>query len=446
LKDNIENKRTLGVIIDEGFHSFKKYVLSDFVHKLSRDFNIIFISHKIHSDVINKFLVKTGFSILYIDHFDYVQSQKKIEIYNRSVRDSWMINNEFGSFHNYRKINKKNLKSLLIGNEYFKIILEKITLFYNKNVYYDFLLSKIFKDYSITDILSTNSLSTFSKVTMITANREKLKTWFLINSWKDLYVNNFLSFDFLDGLFVWDKKMKKDYISHMSYLNPKKIYVTGNPTFDIYLKDTSIKNKTYYSEKYNINHKAKWVLFSMMPPGLYNNEINIVKFIGFHLLKHFSEQELVIIVRKNPNHDENDFVNQDIPKNTRIADHYCTYDKDTGIIVQSIEGEEEWVDLVKISDMNISVPSTVTNEFLLFNKTVLNIAFDEHGEPNEKITQHFESGFYKPLFTSNHNVIKCNTINDLLDNIKRLMISKIHKKSGPLFSSSGDKICDIIKN
>jgi hypothetical protein len=98
----------------------------------------------------------------------------------------------------------------------------------------------------------------------------------------------------------------------------------------------------------------------------------------------------------------------------RIVEHFCSFDKVNDLIVQSAEGEAEWLDLLQHCAMNLSVPSTVSLEFLTLNKPILNIAYNSKGEIDSRINQFFEAGFYFPLFETD-SVVKINYPNELIN-------------------------------
>lgn len=413
----MNSKKTLGIILEFGFHDIKKFIHSGFAQKLSQYYNIVWLSLDKGSIEFDAYFKNTGFPLVYLNPKDFLDNHSITESRNQSVRRHWMKIKNVGSFHNYSNIGAKTFMSYFLGNGLVKTYYERKTLKEVKERYFSKILADIFEKYEVETLLGINFSSSFVKSAYLTGNQKKIKTWYLVNSWKDLYTNNFIPFDFLDGIFVWSEQMKKDYMYHMPYLNPGKIHISGNPTFDILRTSKPCHPRSYYSQKYGISEKAEWLLYTMMPPGLVNNEIDTAFLVAEEILKSYSYQEKVIILRRNPNHYKADFINRKVPANLVIADHYCTYDKIKDMIVQSPEGEQEWIDLLHHCVLNISVPSTVTLEFLTLNKPVINIVFGPNGMPDERLRQHFEAGFYKPMFR-NRLIKKALTIIELVPTLK----------------------------
>ena len=226
----------------------------------------------------------------------------------------------------------------------------------------------------------------------------------------------------------------------MPYLKKSNFVISGNPTFDILIGVKPSQNREFYAEKYGLPVNSKWLLYTMMPVGLVIDEIDTIQFVAQELIKKHSEEEYTIIVRKNPTHKVADFKGLDLLDNLVIADHYCTYDKEKDMIIQSIEGENEWLDLLQFSTLNLSVPSTVTLEFLALRKPVFNLEFNSLNKIDNRVTQFFEAGFYRHLFKDNR-VKRFKNISDLLYGLDKVSFTvnpnvSSKKKSGLLITET----------
>lgn len=407
-------KPVLGIILEFGYHEPKKYIHSGFARKAIEKFNVVwFYLDKDNQHFISHF-GGTKSPLIKIDVSTLRKNPSDIEVKNSAVRRAWMVSKNMGSFHNYRVVNLRTLKTILLGTNRLKNFYEKRALKDVATLYYSPYLMQVFKENGIQHVLSTGYSSSLSKAVFVTAKRCGIKTWYLVNSWKDLYVNNFVPFDFLNGIFVWSKDMEANYKKHMSYLRNTDFIVSGNPTFDALLQHECIKSKSDYAFKYGLSKSAKWVIYTLMPPGINNDEIETIILVAKVLRKKYSTDQVMILLRLNPNHDKDEFKDIVLPDNVVFMEHYCIYDKQKDFVIQSKEGEYEWLDMLHYSDINFSVPSTVTLEFLTLNKPILNIGFGPDGRLFEPLLQHFEAGFYKKLFTENPLVKKVLNVEDLL--------------------------------
>ena len=436
-------KKNLAIVLEFGFHEIKKYIHSGFASELGKEFNIVWLALDKGSKDFDTYFRSTGFPLIYVNEKDLVQAPLKIEQINIAVRKNWLANQELGAFHNHSKAKTKNWKTALYGNSLLKRILEKITLKQVKNHYFNSKLAAVYSENHIDLLLTTGYASNFAKTTVITAQQEGIGVFYLVNSWKDLFINNFLPFQNLQGLFVWSESMKHDYLTQMPYLKNEVFVCSGNPTFDVLVDYTPTNERSFYATKYQLPINAKWLLYTMMPVGITTDEIETIRFTAEYLLNDFSPEEVMILVRKNPTHDTSDFLALDLPENVRIAEHFCSFDQSNDMIVQSPTGEQEWLDLLHHCDLNLSVPSTVSLEFMTLNKSVLNIAYDASGKEDERIKQFFDAGFYRPLFELD-SVIKINHPKEI-SNFLQKNRTKSSEISKPIAIRAATIIIDTLK-
>lgn len=413
------NKRKIAILLEFGFHEIKKYIHSGFADTLSKEFDIIWVALDKGSKEFHEYFGRTGFPLVYVQENELTARLLKIEKYNKVVRNNWVVNRNIGGFHNHIRIKKKSLKTRLLGNTLLKEILSYFTLKCLYKNYQNLILKDIFCFYGVNELLITGTSSNFVKSAVATAQMGEIPVNYLVNSWKDLYVNSFVPFKNLSRIFVWSEIMKTDYLRYMPYLSGSNFIVSGNPTFDSLIRSHAKNDRSFYSEKYNIPLDSKWLLYTMMPVGLTNDELQTIIYTANSILKSFSKDEYTIIVRKNPTHGVDDFKDVHLPDNLVLADHFCSFDKRSDMIIQSPEGEQEWLDLVHHSIANLSVPSTVTLEFLTLGKNVFNISYNSKGEIDERIFQFFDAGFYRPLF-DRKDVINVKNIEVLIDSLKNL--------------------------
>lgn len=440
-------KPVIAIFIEYGFHEVKKYIHSGFYKILSEEFEIVWFIVDKKNDILNEYFESTGFPVVYID-FNVIEKRPlRRELLNHTIQKAWMRNQGIRLHHYYRQQRGLKPKDKILGLTFFKMIIEKNIFKSLHSYYHSEELEQLFGKYQVSNVFTTSYRSAYSKEFVYTAQNIGAKSWFLVNSWKDLYLGSLLP-DRLTGLFVWSESMKREYLKHMPYLNSNTINVSGNPTFDYMLFSELTHTRKYYAEKYNIDLNSDWLYYTMLPPGNMNDEIEIVRLIANTLRKKYSRKKKVILLRRNPNHNIDDFVDLDFPDNVVLTDHYCTYDKESDMILQSPEGEVEWFDLVNYISANISIPSTVTLEFLLREKPVFNIGFSQNNDYDTRLDQYIYSEFYEPLFARN-DVVLCHSSNELLieiENFKKHKVVKyddlVHKpKEG--FSSP---IVTVLKN
>ncbi len=437
-------KKTIAIVLEFGFHEVKKYIHSGFAAELAKEFNIVWLALDKGSKEFDVYFKSTGFPIVYFDEKDFAQGMTKLEAYNQAVRRNWMVNKNLGLFHNHSKVRVKSLKSRFIGNSFFKYIFERMTLFFVSLKYNHKLVANFLSKNNIDLIFLTGNGSEFAKSIVVTAQKQSIKVHYLVNSWKDLFINNFIPYHNLGSIYFWSDSMKRNYIQHMPFLKKEDLIVSGNPTFDVLINRQPVHDRHYYADKYQLPIHAKWLLYSMMPVGIALDEIDTICTTSNALLTSFSSDEVAVLIRKNPTHSTSDFGGMNFPENTRLLEHFCTFDKEKDMILQSPEGETEWLDLLHHCAANLSVPSTVTLEFLTLGKPVFNIAYNANGEIDQRLNQFFEAGFYRSLF-QRKDVAKIDTVAELVANVNELEEDTKTKISAATQSAS-DLICKALKN
>lgn len=417
-------RKVMAIPLEFGFHEIKKYIHSGFAKRLAQHFDLVWFAIDKGNPTFNQYFKATGFPVVFYSEKDVYIKPSRWELFNRRVRNAWMKQRDLGVFHNYKQIQEAGVKEKFLGKDGLKRWMEKWTCLDVRKRYVHPTLEKDFKKYQVDLVLSNGYASPFSKSFFVTAHHAKLPCYYLVNSWKDLYTDNFIPFTFLKKIFVWDAKMKRNYCEHMPYLKESSISVTGNPTFDVLFHYRPSKDRRYYAEKYQMNESAQWFLYTMMPPGLVHDEIDTIRAVAQHILTRYSSQEIELLIRKNPNHEAHDFINEVLPSNVHIAEHYCRYDASSDMIVQTPEGESEWLDLVFHCAANLSVPSTVTLEFQAMSKPVINIELNPQGKKDPRVLQHFQAGFYRDLF-ERADIHRVSSIDALLPIVDQVLAHKV---------------------
>lgn len=438
------SKPVLGIQLEFGFHEVKKYIHSGFAEKLASEFELVWFILDKKNPEMDTYFRSTGYPVIYYQPENMQRPIHFCETCNDVVRRSWMRNQDAGLFHNYKRVAASNWKDKLLGFRFLKHALECKALWIVQRRYYHEQLALDFKKYNVQKVLSTGYGSTFAKFFYTTAHHLNIPAYHIVNSWKDLYTNSFIGFDFLKKIFVWSEDMKLQYRQQMPYLKTTTLVPTGNPTFDACITHQP-KAREVYCNKYNLHPNAHWVLYTMMPPGLVNDEWETIMTVAAEIDKFYTADQVKLIVRKNPNHTAEDFTKVLLPNNVVVADHFCTYDAVTDMIIQSEEGEKEWLDLLHHATLNLSVPSTVTMEFLTLKKPVINIGFDATGNQDERVRQHFDAGFYRNLFDKEH-VYRATNIEALIPCLRRALEFNSLNTSHTAITLASDRVLQELLN
>ncbi|ADV46970.1 hypothetical protein [Nitratifractor salsuginis] len=389
-----ENKKYL-FIVNYGVE-YRNFFLSGLSNQFPN--HIVFernLNSSLFVDYIEKYILETK----RVNRSVFEKKRNFIEDIFQSVRQSRMTLKKIGIFKNYNmKINKISIRDHIKGNMVIYNILRTLVLSIIPRYYRDEQIVKLFKENKVTDIIISGYSSTASIAFAVNAISNDINVWVLVNSWKDLYINEFVPFS-PSGLFVWSEEMKHNYLSLNTHLNPSKVYAYGNPVFDRFYKYKPKYSRSYYEKKYSIKPSQPILLYTMLDPDRYSKEHVIIGMIGDALLEKYDEAvRPKIVVRRNPFDPSEELLKYFADHEAiSVADHFSERDKDNDFFVQSIEGEDEWMDLLYYSSMNIGAASTVALEALMLGKPVITVAFDHDDRPSRLLLSMAEAPFYKSL-------------------------------------------------
>ncbi len=411
----MDRKPIIGIRVETGFHQVKKFIYSGLIEALTRRYTIIWIAPRDISEELRIIFERYG-TFLFID-FKCSKTGLKIQSLHRAIREAWLLKKGEQLFKLYNKPRPKRVRDRFLGINllrYFAdlFILSRIRHWYSASDFIDQLRKN-----KIEALITTSYNSEMSKVFFAASNQLSVPLFLMINSWKDIFVNSFIPFAQIREIWVWDNQMINDILKRNPHLKQSKFKITGNSSFDQLINYSPKYNKVYYDNKYGADSNKSWIYWTMAPPGIYDDEIDVLIAVGKKLLEAGLKTHL--LVRRNPNHGEKDFSDRELPDNITFTNHLIKYDQEKDEIIQPLEDEIEWYDLLYHSKLNISIPSTVTLEFIFFNKHVINYEFDKQNQINHNLKSFFESGFYKPLFSNSNYVHRAQNMAELINSVAK---------------------------
>ena len=382
----------------------------------------------------NKYILKRNFkSILFekykqeydLNTYEFSINNKHWKVLNFAIASRKAYNriNNIENFNYFNQDRKIKWSDYLIGNKLVKNFFTYIVNMQIKNKFLDNKLLDFYDRNNINKLILTGYSSPEAIALASSALKYNIKLYLIINSWKDLYVNNYIPFK-PNKIFVWNQNMKNQIIKNNPHIKEKNIILSGNPVFDRYYNYRPYYSKEYYYNKYNIKQNKKIILYTMLSPLAYKGEYKIIKLISKMLENQYNENTPILILRKNPL-DDNDY--KEIFKdfnNIRVADDYFESSYDDAIFIQDIEGEKEWFDLLYYSDVNINVASTVSLEALMLGTPVINIEFNEFGKQDNNLSRYTQAPFYKPLL-NRRDLFVCKDIKSFGEKINFCLNEKI---------------------
>lgn len=262
---------------------------------------------------------------------------------------------------------------------------------------------RIFEAHSIDMLIVGTHSSPRVLSALQTAKNMGICTLIILNSWKDVFVNPHLSV-FPDVLFVWGEE------SNLALSR-------ANPDFP---PDSMVKINSLHLQKFlfggdyysydelcrltGLSPKRPYFCYTAAAPSATIAEEQIVEAI----LKAIEEAKMIpqpqMLLRLNPMEDGQRFseLQQCYGSNLVIQKPIWEWNQSIDWCCPLIEDSILWYSTAYHSIMNISIPSTVTMEFLALRKPVVNICFDAiDNQPSEKSnTRFWNAEFYRGVRNS----------------------------------------------
>ncbi|GGF68849.1 hypothetical protein [Wenyingzhuangia marina] len=376
----------IGVVITDGV-GYRNYILSDFLQEVVKKYD--------------KVVVFSGISIE-----QYPKEYSNLEIVELPVfvegRLTWFYrklkelahlflhrNKTFGirdtlSF-SYPKTNSP--RALLTKLAFFiakNYHTEKNIKVYEKFQFKSFKNSGIYKNYTLllkqytpNQLFFTHQRPPFLAPLVAAADELKIQTTTFIFSWDNLASKGRMLGTFKNYL-VWSDLMKQELLEFYPEVSPNHIKVVGTPQFEPYVLDRYHISRDEFYNKFNLNSSQKIICYSCADSSIgKNDEIHIRAILSFIN----KTQNLQLLVRTSPAEDgkrferlKNEFpeIKWNFPKWFLSREGHAEAWSQR---LPSIEDINDLKAILQYSDVNVNMLSTMSLDFMLFDKPVVNTVF-----------------------------------------------------------------------
>ena len=380
--------KKLGVVITDGV-GFRNFILSDFLVEAEKAFDEVVILSCLPEKVYTGFV--TNSRIIELDVFEETFStwffRKAKEVAHLQLHKK----NNFGIQDNLRVNNSKSKTWRGFAT---RLIFKFTSIFHSENWIQRFnsWQQKTFKNNSITvgyktilekekfDLLFfTHQRPPFIAPLVYQAEQVKIKTACFIFSWDNIASKGRMASNF-DYYLVWSELMKTELQQFYTSINRDNIEVVGTPQFEPYVLDRYQVSKEKFIEKFNLNSSLKTICFSCGDISTSKNDELYIETIANALLEE-KIQNVNLIVRTSPAEDpirfasfveRFPFIKWNYPKwNLSRQGHQEVWSQR----IPSVEDVMDLRSLLEFSDLNINMLSTMSLDFIQFDKPVINTVF-----------------------------------------------------------------------
>ena len=401
MDNSSSNKSILGLVITDGV-GFRNFVLSEFLNTSVEIFDKVIIFSALPLDCYKK-RIDSGIEILELsDHPEhgstwFFRKAKEIAHLRNNARDNFGIQDNLKTNYSTSKTRRGKLTRLIY----------KITgIFYSEkwiNRYYKFQQKsfskggqvekyrELLRNYNPSILFFTHQRPPYIAPLIYSANKEGIKTCSFIFSWDNLASKGRMAGDFEDYL-VWSKLMKSELLQFYRKIENDQVKVVGTPQFEPYVMKKYKSSKQEFYERFELNENHRTMCFSCGDVSTSANDPLYIEAIAEAILSSDIETDVNFLVRTSPAEEPKrflyleekyPFIKWNYPKWEQTRDDHAE------LWSQRVPTENDLRDLrmiLEFSDIGINMCSTMSLDFMIFDKPVINPVFgnEENGLYNDQ--------------------------------------------------------------
>jgi hypothetical protein len=265
--------------------------------------------------------------------------------------------------------------------------------------------------------------------------QNKIPTSTFIFSWDNLASKGRMLGTF-DYFLVWSNLMHSELLYFYPDVKAENVKVVGTPQFEPYVIEKYETTRENFINKFGLDANKKTICYSCADVSIGKNDPIVIDAIAEAIRNNEIEFPVQLIVRTSPAEDDSRFktVREKYPEIIwNVPKWVLTRENHVESWSQRIPSEEDIIDLrsmLEYVDLNINMCSTMSLDFMLFDKPVINTVFGnlENGLYNDQ--RFLEYNHFKKVVDSESVTIAKNAaeltmqINDALSNPEKRTLQR----------------------
>lgn len=426
--------KKIGVVITDGV-GFRNFIMSDFI-----------------KEAIEKFDSITIYSGLPISAYASISQSniviKELEVYDEG-KATWFFRKwkevahlqEHQTFYGMKDnlvvgYPKKNTAGALLVKLIYYVThfvhSDSSILFVEKLQFGSFSRNRITKSYSNllqeekpSHLFFTHQRPTYLAPFLYAAQQLKIPTSTFIFSWDNLASKGRMLGAF-DYFLVWSHLMKDELLYFYPNVTREKVQVVGTPQFEPYVMTKYKTTTEEFYAKFNLDPNLKTICYSCADVSIGANDPIVIRAIANAIKTNAIKTKVQLIVRTSPAEDDSRFkaIRDEFPEIIwNVPKWILTRDNHAESWSQRIPSEEDITDLRSLLqnvDVNINMCSTMSLDFMLFDKPVINTVFGNFENGMYDDQRFLNYGHFKKVVDSQAVTIAKNAT-ELIDQINQAL-------------------------
>jgi len=388
IKPDLQNQKSkLALVITDGV-GFRNFILSDFLKYANITFDEVVILSCLPKEIYSE---HTNLRVIELDVFE---ETFKTWFFRKAKEIAHLKLHQKGNLGILDNL-KANHSKLKTTRGYATRFVYKLTsLFHSESSIQRFqkLQNSTFKSHSITKgyqsilekeqfsiLFFTHQRPPYIAPLAYVAQQLKLKTAAFIFSWDNLASKGRMASNF-DCYLVWSDLMKQDLLEFYASIEEHQIKVVGTPQFVPYVMEAYKMTKKQFLDEFDLDAHLKTICFSCGDISTSKNDELYIEIIAEGIQKKTIEP-VNFIVRTSPAEDpvrfeslvsNYPFIKWNFPKWKQVRQNH---QESWSQRIPKLEDVKQLRALLEYCDLNVNMLSTMSLDFMLFDKPVINPVF-----------------------------------------------------------------------
>ncbi|KIO54205.1 hypothetical protein [Flavobacterium hibernum] len=441
--------KKLGIVITDGV-GFRNFILSDFLIEAEKTFDEVVILSCLPASVYSEFVINS--KIIELDVFEekfstwFFRKAKEVAHLKLHQKNNFGIQDSLKTNTSTSKSNRGyatrfifKLTSVLHSEKWIQRFNFRQQLSFkndSKTIGYKTILEK--ENFDL--LFFTHQRPPYIAPLVYQAEKLKIKTASFIFSWDNLASKGRMAANF-DYYLVWSNLMKSELQQFYSSVKKDHIEVVGTPQFEPYVLDRYKVSKEQFILKFKLNPNLKTICFSCGDISTSKNDELYIETIA-NAIQEGKIKDVNFIIRTSPAEDPIRFSNYakrfpfikwNYPKwNLSRENHQESWSQR----IPSIEDIKDLRSLLEYSDLNINMLSTMSLDFIQFDKPVINTVFG-----NSKNGLYDDQRFLK--YAHIENVVKSNATKIVKDQEELINAINLYLDNSELDSENRKELLQL---
>lgn len=392
--------KKLGIVITDGV-GYRNFVMSDFITEAVKQFDKIIIysglPESCYKDFNNSKLEIKELTVFTEGKATWAFRKWKEIAHLQKHKSFYGMSDNLSS--GYPKNNSP--RSLFVKSVYFFTNLinsNSSILLAEKWQFSSFSKDKITKEYieilkkdKPSHLFFTHQRPPYLAPFLYAAIQVKIPTSTFIFSWDNLASKGRMLGTF-DKFLVWSELMKEELLYFYPNVKNNEVQVVGTPQFEPYVLDKYKSSKENFLAKFGLDSTKKIICYSCADVSIGPNDPIVIKTIAEAIRNNEIGAEVQLLVRTSPAEDDSRFksIRDEFPEIIwNVPKWILTRENHQESWSQRIPSDEDITDLralLENADLSINMCSTMSLDFMLFDKPVINTVFGnkENGLYNDQ--------------------------------------------------------------